>query len=98
MKVLWPDMTLTIDLPHILLVRVTARAQERGMAPAEYVAKLIEEALPAEPNARAVSLLKVWEAEDATDDPVELETRRTDWEATKADLNKGRSSERKLFP
>jgi macrodomain Ter protein organizer (MatP/YcbG family) len=58
-------MTLAIDLPHVLLVRVEARAQERGMALTEYVAKLIEEALPAEPNARAVSLLKAWEAESS---------------------------------
>src|SRR5687768_17280903 len=69
------EMTLAIDLPHVLLVRVEARAQERGMALTEYVAKLIEEALPAEPNARGVSLLKAWEAEDATDDPAELEAR-----------------------
>jgi hypothetical protein len=100
----WPrwypvsEMTLAIDLSPVLLVRVEARAQERGMALTEYVAKLIEEALPAEPNARAVSLLKAWAAEDATDDPAELEARRADWEATKAGLNEGHSSERKLFP
>lgn len=96
--ILAPKMTLAIELPPVLLVRVEARAQERGMALAEYVAKLIEEALPAEPNARAVSLLKAWEAEDATDDPEELEARRADWEATKADLNEAHSSGRKLFP
>jgi hypothetical protein len=92
------EMTLAIDLPPVLLVRVEARAQERGMALTEYVTKLIEEALPAEPNARGISLLKGWEAEDATDDPAELEARRVDWEATKAALNEGHSSERKLFP
>ena len=91
-------MTLAIELPPVLLLRVKARAQERGMAPAEYVAKLIEEALPPEPNVRAVSLLKAWEAEDATDDPAELEARRADWEATKTALNEGYSSDRKLFP
>lgn len=91
-------MTLAIDLPPVLLVRVQARAQERGMALAEYVTKLIEEALPAEPNARAVSLLKAWEAEDATEDPAELEARRADWEATKVDLNESHGSDRKLFP
>jgi len=91
-------MTLAIDLPPVLLVRVQARAQERGMSLNEYVAKLIEEALPGEPNARGISLLKGWEAEDATDDPTELEARRADWAATKAALNEGHSSERKLFP
>jgi hypothetical protein len=91
-------MTLAIELPPVLLGRVEARAQERGMSLAEYVAKLIEEALPAEPNARGVSLLKAWEAEDATEDPAELEARRADWEATKAELNEGHSSDRKLFP
>jgi len=69
-------MTLAIDLPAPLLVRVEARAQERGMTAAEYLTKLIEEALPPEPNARGVSLLKAWEAEDATDDHAELEARR----------------------
>ncbi len=96
--ILGPEMTLAIDLPPVLLVRVEARAQERGMGLAEYVAKLIEEALPAEPNTRGVSLLKAWEAEDATDDPAELEARRADWEATKADLNENHGSDRKLFP
>ena len=57
------------------------------MTAAEYLTKLIEEALPPEPNARGVSLLKAWEAEDATDDPAELKARRADWEATKAELN-----------
>jgi hypothetical protein len=51
-----------------------------------------------EPNVRAVSLLKAWEAEDATDDPAELEARRDDWEATKASLNESHSSDRRLFP
>lgn len=58
----------------------------------------IDGALPAEPNARAVSLLSAWEAEDATDDPAELEARRADWEATKASLNESHGSDRELFP
>lgn len=91
-------MTVAIDLPPALLVRVEAHAQERGITLAEYLATLIEAALPAEPNVRAVSLLKAWEAEDATDDPAELEARRDDWEATKASLNEGHSSDRRLFP
>jgi hypothetical protein len=61
------------------------------------MARLIEKGLPPEPNTRAVSLLKEWEAEDATDDPAELEARRADWEATKASMNESHSSERKLF-
>jgi hypothetical protein len=91
-------MTLALDLPPALLVRVEARAQDRGLALAEYLAKLIEEALPAEPNARAVSLLRLWGVEDATDDPAELAARHDDWETTKAHLNESHSSDRKLFP
>jgi hypothetical protein len=91
-------MTLAIDLPPVLLVRAEARAHERGMPLGEYLTKLIEDALPPEPNARAVSLLKAWEAEDATNDPEEIEARRADWEATKADLNESHGSDRKLFP
>lgn len=91
-------MTLSIDLPPAILSRVEARAHERGMALGEYLTRLIEEALPAEPNVRAVSLLKAWEAEDATGDPAELEARRADWEATKSALNEGHGSDRRLFP
>ena len=66
------------------------------MSPA--TTKPVEEALPAEPNLRAVTLLKAWEAEDETADPSELEARRADWEATKAALNESHGSHRKLFP
>jgi macrodomain Ter protein organizer (MatP/YcbG family) len=79
-------MALALDLPPVLLVRAEVCAHERGMPLAEYLTKLIEEALSSEPNARAISLLKAWEAEDMTDDPAELEARRADWEATKAEL------------
>ncbi len=51
-----------------------------------------------ERKGRAVSLLEAWAAEDATDDPAELEARRADWEATRASLNDGHSSDRRLFP
>ncbi len=68
------------------------------MALNEYLARLIEEALPAEPNVRAVSLLKTWEAEDATSDAAELEARKADWEATKSALNESHGSDRRLFP
>lgn len=54
--------------------------------------------LPPERNARAVSLLEMWEVEDATHDPAELEARRSDWEATKASLNESHGSNRELFP
>jgi hypothetical protein len=91
-------MRVAIDLPPALLVRVEARAQERGITLAEYLATLIEAALPAERNGRAAALLKAWAAEDATDDPAELEARRVEWEETRASLNEGRSSDRRLFP
>jgi hypothetical protein len=58
----------------------------------------IEEALPAEPNLHAVSLLQEWAAQDATSDMTELEARRADWEETKAALNESHGSDRRLFP
>jgi hypothetical protein len=36
--------------------------------------------------------------EDVTADPAELEARRADWEATKAELNEGHGSGRKRCP
>ena len=68
------------------------------MSLVDYLTKLIEEALPAEPNVRAVSLLKQWEAEDATDDEDVKRERAEDWEATKKALDEARSSHRRLFP
>lgn len=91
-------MTLALDLPPSILARLESRAAERGMSLADYLTKLIEEALPAEPNVRAVSLLKQWEAEDATDDEGELAARAQEWEAMKKALDESHGSDRRLFP
>lgn len=91
-------MTVALDLPSTILTRLEARAAERQMSLVEYLTRLIEEALPAEPNARAVSLLEQWEAEDATDDPEEVQARRDDWNAMKEALNESHGSDRRLFP
>ena len=37
--------------------------------------------------AAAITLLHTWETEDKTGDPVELQARCAEWEATKAALN-----------
>lgn len=48
-------MTVAVELPLDLLARLEARAREHGLALAEYLAKLVDDAAPAEPNARAAS-------------------------------------------
>ncbi len=68
------------------------------MSLVDYLTKLILDALPGEPNVRAVSLLKQWESEDATNDEQELSARAEDWEATKRALDENHGSDRKLFP
>lgn len=51
-------------------------------------------------NRALIELLDSWSAEDATDDPCELERREADWQALKAGLNANRAAngERLHFP
>jgi hypothetical protein len=51
-------VTIAVELPPDLLARLEARARERGLTLADYLAKLIDEAVPTEPNAQAASLLE----------------------------------------
>jgi hypothetical protein len=90
-------MTVTIDLKPELEARLQEQARARALTLDDYVAKLVEEAAGAAKNRAAMELLASWETEDATEDTAELEARRADWEALKAAMNEGRSSDRALF-
>jgi len=50
------NMTVAVELPPDLLARLEVLAREQGLALAEYLAKLIDEAVPADPNVKAPSL------------------------------------------
>lgn len=64
-------------------------------------AKRLMASLEKPPSSRSLAmqaLLAAWDAEDATDDPRELEQRRKDFEDFKKAMNQNRSSERPLYP
>ena len=102
-------MTLTIDLTPDVENRLKTEAQRQGVAPEDFARQLIEERLapPASSAPTAPSyegsnslteLFKKWDAEDATDDPAELERRRREWEELTQSLNDNHGSYRKPIP
>jgi hypothetical protein len=91
-------MTITIDLKPELTARLAEQAKASGLALADYLAKLVEQAAGATRNQAAAELLKSWESEDLTEEPAELEARRAEWEETKAAMNESHPSSRILFP
>ena len=65
------------------------------------IAGLQKSAKGVKPENRAlIELLDTWSEEDATEDPLELESRETDWQALRVGLNANRAAngERLLFP
>ena len=95
---------LTIILPSEIENRLTGEASRRGVAPADYARKLIEEGL-AKRNVDQVSidLLDKWERENATDDPEEIARRQIEFEEFKEGMNRNRlemegSNSRKIYP
>lgn len=75
-------MTLNIELTPEQAARLIAAARQQGMDPTAMIQKLVADHLPpvtvpvpdAE-NQALIALLDSWSAEDATDDPQELERR-----------------------
>ena len=74
---------ITLDLTPTEEARISTVARQIGLAPAEYVKKLVTEHLPPaaaaptvdEENQALIALLQSWREEDATDDPQELQRR-----------------------
>jgi len=91
-------MTVTVDLRPELDSQVQALAEARGMTVAEYVARLVEQAIRRERNEAAITLLSSWTWDDAQVDPEQQQQREADWEDLKAALNKAHTSDRLLFP
>jgi len=92
-------MSLTIQLPEELSVRLQDEAARRGVDPREFAVEIIRGKLPSGERTQALrSLFADWAAEDATDDPSELAQRRKDWDELRAALNADRTSGPKLFP
>ncbi len=101
---------IALDLTPTEEARLSTAAWQTGLAPAEYVKKLVQEHLPpvqnaaaaavdAE-NAAAIAQLQAWLKEEATDDPEEVRKADADVKELMENLNRNRieSGERPLFP
>ena len=93
-------MRLTIDIPPDLEQRLRHTAARDGVDAAEYVRRVLLEKLGGEaaPDEATLQLLCAWDAEDATEDPRELQSRQKDWERFKQALNESHSSNRRVYP
>ena len=92
-------MRLTIDIPPDIEGRLNHTAARQGVDAAEYVKRLLAAHLPPLNGDEAtLALLAEWDAEDETDDPKELESRRRDWEQFKQSMNASHSSNRRVYP
>ena len=98
-------MTIQIELAPDVKARLEAQASRLGLETTAYAKKLIEENLP-QTSPEQGSLAKLfaeWEAEDATDDPVEIERRNREAEEFMQNLARNRvemegPNARKLWP
>ena len=101
---------IALDLSPTEEARISTVARQTGLAPAEYVKKLVQEHLPTvspapalvidEENAAAIAYLKRRIAEEATDDPEEIRKADAEVQEFMENLNRNRieAGERPLFP
>lgn len=80
---------MTITLSPEIESRVKAEASKTGVDANEFVAQLIEEALP-RPNQATLDLLAEWDREQATDDPEEIARRQQEGEQFMRNLARNR--------
>jgi len=94
-----PPLTVKLDLNPEVEARIAAQAAARGLPLDAYVQSLVEEAARlGPPGAATIALLDAWDAEDATDDPAELEQRRREFDQFKTAMNANRPGQRAIFP
>jgi hypothetical protein len=100
-------MTLTINLNAEAGSRLKSAATRQGLEPEAYAKQIIEEHLPKSDRAgtdqATLDLLTRWDAEDATNDTEEIESRRREVEAFKQTMNENRlnaegPATRKIYP
>ena len=99
-------MTVTLNLkPEV----ATQEAATWDTALQDYIKTVIAEAAKRQPpplsreeqlakNQAALAMLKEWDEEDKTDDPVEIAKRQAEWEEFKQGMNENHTSSRILFP
>jgi len=92
-------MTVRLELDAQTEANIVAQAAARGIPVERYLQSLIEEAANQGTSGVAtLALFEKWDAEDATDDPAELERRRAEFEEFKAGVNANRLGERVIYP
>jgi len=101
-------MTLTIDLSPQTEAWIFNAAQHRGVPPAEFVRRMLDERAVSDApapvidakNAEAIAWLKQRLADEATDDPEEIRKSEEDFAELKRNLNANRAAtgERLTFP
>lgn len=100
---------IALDFTPTEEARISTVARQIGLAPAEYVKKLVKEHLPPiatavpavdEENAAAIAQIQVWMKEEATDNAEEIHEAATDLNELMRSLDRNRveSGERPLFP
>jgi hypothetical protein len=89
-------MTLMLNLSEELESRLKSEAERRGLAAPEFAMQLIKAGLHVDAeiqkklNQPTLDLLAKWQAEDATEDPIELARRHREWEEFSAAMNRNR--------
>jgi hypothetical protein len=87
---------MTIILSGDTERRLLDEAARRGVRADQLVTELIDAALPKSmgkrPNQASIDILNEWEAETATDDPVEITRRQEEFEEFKREMNQTRLS------
>ena len=101
---------ITLDLTPTEEAHISTVARQTGLAPADYVKKLVKENLPqVQPaetpavdaeNAAAIAQIRAWMEEEATNDPEEIRKADAELRELMQNLNKNRveSGEMPLFP
>ena len=90
-------MDLTVNLPEDAASELRLEAARQGIDAPSYASQIIRAHLPAARAEAARALFAQWDADDATDDPVELSRRQSEWEELRSALNNNRTSGRRLF-
>ena len=92
-------MTLSIQFEPETEARLKEVADRLGVDASVYAKILIEQNLPSSNHPSSLhDLFAQWDAEDATSDPAELETRQREWEEFRRSINNNHSSDRIIYP
>lgn len=101
---------ITLDLTPTEEAEITTIARQTGLAPADYLKRLVKEHLPSpsaapapaidEENAAAIAQLQAWKKEEASNNPDEIRQAEADLNELILNLNRNRieSGERPLLP